>query len=150
MTLVTRAAVIPAPAQRIWPILSHLDSYADWESGYDSSEYTSDQHEGIGTTRRVGLKSPMGIRHATHVVTRWDEGRAIAWAARDSNFPFLATAEQTVTLEPNGESTHVENQVAYALRYGALGRVVDRIMFERVVRGAAEGFLASLAARAKT
>lgn len=146
MTTVTRSVTINDSTMAIWEVLAALDRYHEWESGYVSSAYTSPQTSGRGTMRRVELKSPMGVRYAIHEVTRWEEGSVIAWRATESNFPMLATAEQTVTLRPEVEHTMVENSVTYDLKYGVLGKIADPIMFRRVVVGANEGFLASLTA----
>jgi uncharacterized protein YndB with AHSA1/START domain len=150
MAVVHRSVTIAAKGQDVWRILTELDNYAEWESGYVSSAYTSDQHRGLGTRREVRLKSPMGVRRALHEVTHWEEDTVIAWAAIESNFPFLKTAEQTVTLRPEGGTTKVENRMAYELKYGSLGSLVDRLMFNKVVTGAAESFLESLKARAES
>ena len=56
----TRTTEIAAPATEVWAILTKLDAYHDWDPGYVMSEYTSDQRTGVGVTRRVELKSPMG------------------------------------------------------------------------------------------
>lgn len=149
MTIVTRSAMIDAPPGAVWRILTELDRYEEWETGYVSSSYTGEQREGVGTTRRVELRSPIGVRYAVHEVTRWEEGAAIAWAARDTNFPMLAAAEQTVGLRPDGQGTFVENRVEYELRYGVLGSLADLMMMRRTVRGAAKGFLAGLKRRAE-
>ena len=145
----TRTTEIAAPATEVWAILTELDAYHDWESGYVMSEYTSDQRTGVGVTRRVELKSPMGVRWANHEITRWEEPSVIAWAARSSNFPLLARAEQVVTLRAAGNTTHVQNTVTYTLKYGWLGRIIDPIMFRPIVKGGVEGFVDSLAARAQ-
>lgn len=62
----------------------------------------------------------------------------------------LDPAEQTVTLRPEGATTYVETQVVYELKYRALGALVDRLMFQRLVSGAADGFLDSLTMHAET
>jgi uncharacterized protein YndB with AHSA1/START domain len=139
---------IDASPSALWVILTTLDEYADWEPGYASSEYASEQRQGVGAARTARLRSPMGIRRVTHVVTSWEPESEIAWEAHDTNFPLLLSAEQTITLRPDGAATAVENRIVYELRYGGLGRLIDPLVMRRTVNGATEGFLAALARKA--
>lgn len=148
MASVTRTVTIESPPSEVWKVLAALDAYQEWESGYVSSLYTSDQRTGAGVTRRVELNSPMGVRWAEHRITRWEEPSVIAWEARSSNFPMLGQAVQTVTLTDAGQSTHVVNNVTYNLKFGWLGRLIDPVMFRPIVKGAAQGFVDSLATNA--
>ena len=144
MSKVLRQTWIQADPSDIWAILVALDQFPEWEGGYVAASYVGGQRYGVGTRRQVRLRSPMGVRKALHEITKWDENKQIAWRAVESNFPMLASAEQTVTLVPEGAGTRVDNLVEYQLSGGPVGRFMDRIMFNRVVVGANEGFVAAL------
>ena len=137
---------IHAPRSAVWKALAAFDRISDWEPGYASSEYATDQREGVGTSRDVQVETPLGARHVLHVVTHWDSGVELGWEALDADVPLIDTAEAVVRLTTSGDTTIVDTEFTYNLKYGPLGRVVDRLVMRKQMKGAVTGFLRSLKA----
>jgi len=144
MTRINEQIHIQAPRSAVWKALAAFDRISDWEPGYVSSEYATDQREGVGTSRHAQIKTPFGARHVLHVVTRWEPGVELSWEARDADVPLVDTAENIARLTTSGDTTIVDDELTYTLKYGPLGRVMDRLVMRKQMKGALTGFLQSL------
>lgn len=60
----------------IWAVLARFDRIVDWAPKVSHSTFTTEQHEGIGTARRVQV----GRQALIETVTIWEPERSLAYA----------------------------------------------------------------------
>ena len=73
---VHRSRHLPHEASAIWAVLARFDGIVDWAPKVSHSVFTTDQHEGVGTGRRVQV----GRQALIETVTIWEPERSLAYA----------------------------------------------------------------------
>ena len=75
---VTVSTVIDAPPSQVWDDLRDIASHAAWMQDAVAIRFTSDQHEGVGTTFEADTKvGPFRLKDSMEV-TEWEESRCMA------------------------------------------------------------------------
>jgi hypothetical protein len=74
---VTVTTVIDAPPSEVWDDLRDIASHAEWMQDAVAIRFTSDQHEGVGTTFEADTKvGPFRLKDSMEV-TEWEEARCM-------------------------------------------------------------------------
>ena len=73
----------------------------------------------------------------------WEPGAAVAFELTRCSLPVKALCHD-YTLTADGETTFVEQRMTYELKYGALGRILDRLIMRRKWDSSIKIFLAGL------
>lgn len=73
---VQRSRHLPHDPSAIWAVLARFDGIVDWAPKVSHSVFTTDQHEGVGTARRVQV----GRQALIETVTIWEPDRTLAYA----------------------------------------------------------------------
>jgi len=102
MTTITRTRDLPAPPATVWATLADFDALALWADGIDHSSLTTDQREGVGTTRRV----QMGQITLIERVIAWEPDHRLAYEI-EGLLPIVQQATNTWTLTPTADGTLV-------------------------------------------
>ena len=123
-TVVTEKAVIPAPVERVWEVISATHRYAEW---VDVCVEVTDHHgeATVGRTyseRNVLLgplttRSTWTVQEVTPVSRRVDRG---------TGFPFVHDLTSAFYLQPVPEGTELTYEVTYSFGLGKLGVFVDK------------------------
>jgi carbon monoxide dehydrogenase subunit G len=74
-TISSRSCVIAASPQEIWKTLADFDKISRWAKDVSHASYTTEAHEGIGTTRRVHA----GGLTLLETVVVWDPPSTMAY-----------------------------------------------------------------------
>ena len=109
--VVQREMVLPAPAERIWPLLDNPDRLGTWFGGAERIELI----DGAGLGRRQRLHGHWGRRRSEidQEIVVYDPPRELAWrhlAERLDGRPaprFAAETTMTIRLEPDASGTCV-------------------------------------------
>jgi hypothetical protein len=72
---VQRSRHLPHDSDTIWAVLARFDGIVDWAPKVSHSVFTTDQHEGVGTGRRVQV----GRQALIETATIWEPGRSLAY-----------------------------------------------------------------------
>ncbi|NNF58879.1 MAG: SRPBCC family protein [Rhodothermaceae bacterium] len=131
---------IAAPVEAVWAALADIGSIADWNPGVVASHTTSAQTDGLGASRYCDL-GRAGDLHEE--VVAWEPERKLTLRITDSTLPFEST-DIEFTLRPDDDGTVVTVAPVYALKYGPLGRLLDRLMVRRTYERGMEALLAGL------
>lgn len=124
MTVITEVAVIAAPVERVWEVISATNRYAEWVAV--CREVTDHHGEAtVGRTyseRNVLLgpltnRSTWTVREVTPMSRRVDSG---------TGFPLVRDLTSAFFLEPVPEGTELTYQVTYEFALGKIGQVIDR------------------------
>ena len=130
MPEVARRIVIDAPPERVWALLSDLEGVAAWAPNIADCRLLSSRRRGVGATRRV--RHVTGIVLDEEIVT-WDESRGFTYEIRGRLGPLRRVRESwTVASAPT--SCLASARIQYDVRFGILGRVVDRLLVRLLLR----------------
>ena len=124
MTVITEVAVIPAPVERVWEVISATNRYAEWVAV--CREVTD--HHGEATVGRtysernvllgpLTTRSTWTVREVTPMTRRVDSG---------TGFPLVHDLTSAFFLRPVPEGTELSYEVTYVFGLGRIGQVVDK------------------------
>lgn len=145
---VQASTLVALPQRQAWALLSDLELADRYVPGVQACKLTSRKRQGIGASRRV---EPRGRPPMQETVESWDEGvgftlRLHGTSSDEAPVPF-ADARFSYRLQAEGpKQTRVHLQLAYELRGGVLGQLLDRLAVKR----ASQSQLDRLAANLKT
>jgi hypothetical protein len=117
---------IDAPRETVWAKIADLGAIQDYHPGVSRSYYTSEEREGVGASRHCDLL-PFGEV----------EERIVEWRAGDSyaieiyerkKVPPLKNAVGRLAVTQDGAGTTVQFEIEYDLKFGLLGKLLDRLI----------------------
>jgi len=126
---------IDASRERVWDILADLGGVKQYHPGLRDSHYHPGETRGVGASRHCDLK-PFGSLEETAIA--WHEGESYTLEIHDARkAPPFRKAIGTLAVREQGTGTVVSMTLEYELKYGPVGRLMDRLMvrpqFEKVV-----------------
>lgn len=127
MNVLHHDILIQAPTARVWQALVDLPAVQHYNPGVKAATLNSGSHEGIGASRRCEFKDG---GWAGERITDWSPGREIAMEIYEGTLPF-ASMQWRTTLIPEQTGTRVSQELRYRMRFGVLGRVLDKLMVRR-------------------
>ena len=131
---------IDAPVTAVWQALSAIGEIYQWNPGVRASHTTSEQTEGVGTTRFCDLG---GKNYLDEAVVLWQPNEKLTMRITGTNLPF-ATADIRFTLRAEDGQTVVTVSPLYQLKFGVLGRLLDRIYVRNNYHKGMKSLLAGL------
>ena len=135
MTHISHQITINAPKERVWEILADLGEVKRYHPGLTDSYYNPGEKRGVGASRHCDLK-PFGSIEET--VIEWNDGESYTLEIYDGKkVPPFKRAIGTLSVRPNGSGTVASMTVEYELKFGLIGKLMDRLtvrsQFEKVV-----------------
>lgn len=140
MRRVSSQLTIDAPREQVWEVLADLEAVQDYNPGVKTARLVSDASGGLGAGRHCDL-APGG--YLVEQVTDWAQGHSYTLAVVDSNLP-LAGATAQFFLEDAGRRTLASVHFDYDVKYGRLGRLLDRLMVSKQLDRAVPAILGGL------
>ncbi len=140
MSQFTESIEISASPEQVWDILADIGSICEWNPGVEQSEQTNPGDVGVGATRRCELG---GKNYLNEEVVVFDPPRRLTIRITDTNLPFKS-ADIRFFLEPNGSDTVVTVSPDYQLKFGVVGRLLDKLMVGPQYRKGMQGLLRGL------
>lgn len=144
MTTFIETIKIAAPVADVWAILADVGSIAEWNPGLVGSNATNDVN-GLGATRYCDID---GRQNLDEEVVHFEFERAITFRITRFTLPFRG-ADIRFTLVPEGQITVVQVSPDYQLKYGIVGRFLDKAFVKKAYRRGMRGLLAGLKAHAE-
>lgn len=145
MTTFERRIEIATPPERVWEILADIGTIAEWNPGVLASHLTGEQREGVGAARYCDLGRG---NYLDEEIVAWEPGRVLTFRIVGTNLPFKS-ADIRFRIVDGGSDTVVTVSPIYELKYGLLGRVLDRVFVRRVYARGMETLLAGLKRQAE-
>ena len=127
MSMIRSEVAIHASKEKVWEVLGRYGEIYRYAPSISKSRLTSSQQEGAGASRQCDL-IPMGS--TLERVTEWRTGEGYTFTIVGGQFvpPFRSnTASYELTQE--GEMTIVTFKFDYQLKYGPIGKLMDKLMF---------------------
>lgn len=134
-TQVKSAILIRAPRDRVWAILADLGGIQEFHPQVKQSYWNSERRDGVGAARVCEFG---GGRRVTETAVEWEPGESFVLRLHDGKgVPPFSRAFARLDVSDEEGGTRVTMRLEYSLRFGPLGRLMDRMMvraqFEKVV-----------------
>lgn len=126
MPTLTDTIFIDDSRERVWETIADLGGIQSFHPGVSRSYYLTDQKEGLGASRRCEL-IPLGTVDETAVDWHQGEGFTLTITPGPKAPPFKY-ATGRMWIEERETGTLVGLEIDYQLRFGPLGRVLDRLL----------------------
>lgn len=141
-TTIHHQIAINATPEQVWLVLADLDRLADYDPVVTKSVVIGQTHEGLGARRRCDARQG---RFFVEDVTVWEPPHKLQFAIVECNLPTTGLSHGYV-LELTAAGTTVSETLAYDIRFGVVGRVLDRVIVRGKTEQGIRGFLAGLKA----
>ncbi|QFU91219.1 SRPBCC family protein [Amycolatopsis sp. YIM 10] len=102
--LIRHVVDVPAPAERVWQVLSADDALVSWSKLITGAEWTSPRPFGVGTTRTVTVGGVAALRERFY---RWDENERMTFSAEAASRPGFRRFAEDLTLIPDADRTRL-------------------------------------------
>ena len=133
---------IEAPVDEVWRALGEIGDIYRWNPGVRASHTTSEEEAGLGVTRYCDLG---GKNYLDEEVVAWQPNEKLTMRITGTNLPF-ETADIRFTLRPENGATVVTVSPLYKLKYGVMGKMLDRVYVRKSYQKGMEALLAGLKA----
>lgn len=140
MTTFTTEITIDAPADAVWRVLADVGEIYQWNPGVLHSHATSEAETGLGATRYCDLG---GNNYLKEEVVHFEPQHQLTMRITDTNMP-LATADIHFTLHDKSDQTVVAVSPEYAIKYGPLGAILDRLYVRQTYEKGMQNLLQGL------
>jgi hypothetical protein len=138
----TAEIIVNLPREQVWARLRDLGKAHYYVPGLTDTRFTTQQREGVGTSRKVYQK---GMAPLDETVIEWNDGYSFKLRLHNGDKPPVIFTEAffTYAIEEAGpNATLFKPSLTYTLRWGAFGRLLDKLfmhstsckMQERLVR----------------
>lgn len=145
MTKIDHEIIAACPPERVWALLSNLEAVQQYNPAVRHAAIAGAQRKGVGARRSCEL-SPKG--RVVERVTQWEEGRAVGLELDDHDWP-LNFMRWVTRIEPHPEGTRITQTLEYQVRFGPIGWLLDKLMFNRKLTASIDAVFASLARHAE-
>lgn len=140
MTTINNAIEIKATPEQVWAVLADLDRLAEYDPVVTESVVIGESREGVGARRRCDARQG---RFFVEDVTTWEPPSQLQFTIVECNLP-TRNLTHTYTLEPTTTGTRVTQVMAYDMRFGVIGRLLDGVLVRRKSDQSIKGFFAGL------
>ncbi len=130
MRVLTEQIEILAPHHVVWATLEDFGGVSDWAPYMKRSKLVGSLRTGVGT-RRI-MHHDLGFNFE-EMVTKWVDGEGYSFEVYRAPYPMKDVHETWSAHHDNGLST-VTTQVTYSMRLGVLGRLLDWVLVQFVVK----------------
>lgn len=133
-TVVSATSHIRVPCERAWELLRDLSLAHNYVPGLVKTEITTECKEGIGASRKVFQSEAKGI---DETIEEWNTGRGflIRLHCGDCGAPFpFKQAHFRYAIDGHGPDTLLTASLVYTMRWGAIGRMLDRLLLKRFIK----------------
>jgi len=127
VTTIRSEVIIHAPKEKVWDVLGQYGEIYRYAPSISKSRLTSNHRDGVGASRRCDLV-PMGS--TLERVTEWRAGVGYTFTIDGGQLvpPFLNNVA-SYELVDEGDSTIVTFRFDYQLKYGLVGKLMDKLLF---------------------
>ena len=136
---VTGSMAIEAPAESIWQVLADFHQVRRWAKEVTHCVPLGDVTSGIGSGRRCEIR---GVGSVDEYIDVWQPHHRFGYSV--SRLGPVAQASSRWQLEPAGAGTQVTLSLHYNMRFGPLGRLLNRIIARRRLEQSIPGVLKKL------
>ena len=126
--------VLDMSRAQVWERLRDLTKGHYYVPGLKDCRMTTTQMEGVGASRRVYTTSGMEM---DETVIEWQEGKGLVLRLHDGDGPpppiFTEARFHYIFEDLPGGKTLFRPTMTYSLKFGALGRLLDKLMLNMII-----------------
>ncbi len=149
MTTFKNEIYIDAAVEKVWDTLADFGGIQVFNPGVTESKSLGNKRSGMGAERQCNLGGP-----DTYILERivdWQAGSQFTLEIYDGKkTPPFKKALSTFAVSPQGEGSKVTMDIAYQLKGGPLGWLMDRLLVSRKLGPSLAGVLAGLKRHVET
>jgi hypothetical protein len=145
MTTIRHEIHAACPPERLWALLSDLTAVERYNPGVTRASIEGARASGVGARRSCELV-PKG--RVVERVTHWEEERALGLEVVESDWP-IHFMRWVTTIEPSDHGARITQSLEYAVKFGPLGWLLDRLVMKRKLTSALDAVFASLVKHAE-
>ena len=145
MTTIHHEIQANCPPERIWALLSDLEAVERYNPTVRAAAVRGGFRSGVGAERECELV-PKG--RVVERVTHWEEGRAVGLEVAESDWP-LHYMRWITRVEPAATGSVITQKLEYAVKFGPLGWILDRLVMKRKLSTTLDAVFASLVRHAE-
>jgi ribosome-associated toxin RatA of RatAB toxin-antitoxin module len=141
MTVLKNEILINGSIDTIWELLSNVEVLANYDPTVQTSVATTEAKSGIDASRKVNMID--GKNWFEEKVTEWKPGEAVTYQLTACSFP-VSSLKHSYSFDLVGEKVMVKQVMEYSVKYGFLGKVLDRLMMRKETSNGIKKFLSGL------
>ncbi len=127
MTQLVHEIHIAAPLDKVWAVLADLEAVRHYNPGVKHAAYTTTAREGVGAGRHCDIQPKGWVKER---VIAWEPQKAITMELYESQWPLNFMRWRT-TVTRDGAGTRVSQAMEYQVKFGLLGRFLDKLVMRR-------------------
>ena len=141
MTTLQNEITIIATAEKIFNALAEMEGLEKLDPNVKKSTLLSQIKSGIGATRKVDMQD--GKNWFEEKVTDAKQNEALSFELTACSFP-VKSLKYTYKLEKSGNGVKVSQVMAYKIKFGLLGAILDTLMIRKQYKKGIKQFFAGL------
>jgi ribosome-associated toxin RatA of RatAB toxin-antitoxin module len=142
MTILHNDITIEAPMEKIWAALSTIEELEKYDPTVRKSSAITTQKSGLGAARKVEMKD--GKNWFEEKVTKWVPNEALTFELTACSFPVQGLSHTYSFQQVGHQQIKVKQVMVYRVKFGLLGRVLDRLMIRKQSDAGIKKFMAGL------
>lgn len=143
MTTLYNRITVNASVDELWNVLSDLEELDKYDPTVKTSTIISTERTGLNAKRKVLMRD--GKNWFEEKVTEFEPGRSLYYHLTDCSFP-IEGLRHSYRFKPTPTGTEVEQVMEYTVKFGLLGRLLDRVMIRKQTSAGIQKFFAGLKA----
>jgi ligand-binding SRPBCC domain-containing protein len=147
MTILRNEIIIDAPMEKIWASLSNIEELARYDPTVASSGALTPQRSGLDAKRKVTMKD--GKNWFEEKVTQWVPNKALTYELTACSFP-INRLLHSYSFEKIGSRIKVKQVMEYEVKFGWLGRVLNKLVIQKQSDAGVKKFMSGLKKYAET
>jgi len=144
MTTIHHRIQASCSPERVWAVLSDLEAVKQYNPTVISALVKGSRRTGVGAERVCDLR-PKG--RIVERVTHWEDGSAIGLEVAESDWP-IRFMRWVTRIEPAVGGSLITQKLDYAMKFGPLGWLLDRLVMRRKLSATLDEVFARLAKHA--
>ena len=141
MTTLHNRITIDASVDRLWAVLSDLEELDKYDPTVKTATITSTQRTGLNAARKVLMRD--GKNWFEEKITEFAPGELLCYQLTDCSFP-IKGLRHSYRFKPTPSGTEVEQVMEYTVKFGLLGKVLDRLMIRKQTSAGIKKFFSGL------
>ncbi len=141
MATINNEIIVNASLDKVWNILTDLELLDKYDPTVKKSTLISADKTGIGAKRKVNMLD--GKNWFEEKVTVFKSNVALTYQLTDCTFP-MKDLKHSYSFEKIGNQTKVKQIMEYTVKFGLLGKLLDRLMIRKQSDAGIKKFFAGL------
>ena len=127
MTRLNNEVLIEATPEKVWQVLTDLESLEQYDPVVNKSVTISALRTGLGAERQCDVNPKGWFKER---VTQWEPHRALAFELFECTLPIKSLRHSYTIVNVNG-ATRVRQVMEYQMKFGIFGSLMDLLMVRK-------------------